>query len=100
MDRPGTRYTVWFGRMRSPTEVLEVERPRHIRTRFGNLILKGESDVTFAAEGDGTRLTQTFQTRGIVSAIFARIFAASSYVGSFQGELEAFRRMVERESDR
>lgn len=39
VDRAGTQYTVWFGRMRSPTEILEVESPRHIRTRFGNLIL-------------------------------------------------------------
>jgi uncharacterized protein YndB with AHSA1/START domain len=99
VDRPGTRYTVWFGRMRSPTEVLEVERPRHIRTRFGNLILKGESEATFEPEADGTRLTQTFRTRGIVAAIFARIFAAGSYAGSFQGELEAFRRIVEGEAN-
>ena len=41
VDRAGTRYTVHFGPMRSPTEVLEAERPRRIRTRFGNLILKG-----------------------------------------------------------
>ena len=99
VDRPGTRYTVWFGPMRSPTEVLEVEPPRHIRTRFGNVILKGESDVTFEPEGDGTRLSQVFRTRGIVSAIFARIFASGSYSGSFQGELEAFRRIVEGEPD-
>ena len=95
IDRPGTRYTVWFGRMRSPTEILEVMRPRHFRTRFGNLILKGESDVTFEPEGDGTRLTQVFRTRGAVSAIFARLFATGSYKGSFRGELEAFRRIVE-----
>lgn len=96
MDRPGTRYTVWFGRMRSPTEVLEVERPSHIRTRFGNLLLKGETEATFEAHGDGTRLTQVFRTRGAVSAIFARLFASGSYKGSFRGELEAFRRLVER----
>ena len=95
IDRPGTRYTVWFGRMRSPTEILEVERPRHFRTRFGNLILKGESDVTFEPEGEGTRLTQVFRTRGAVSAIFARLFATGSFKGSFRGELEAFRRIVE-----
>ena len=95
IDRPGTRYTVWFGRMRSPTEILEVERPRHFRTRFGNLILKGESDVTFEPEGDGTRLTQVFRTRGIVAAIFGRLFATGSFKGSFRGELEAFRRVVE-----
>lgn len=100
IDRPGTRYTVWFGRMRSSTEILEVERPRQFRTRFGNLILKGESDVTFEPEGDGTRLTQVFRTRGIVAGIFARLFASGSYVGSFRGELEAFRRMVERALDR
>jgi uncharacterized protein YndB with AHSA1/START domain len=100
VDRAGTRYTVRFGRMRSPTEVLEAERPGHFRTRFGNLILKGESDVTFEPEGGGTRLTQVFRTRGAVSAIFARIFATGSYAGSFQGELEAFRRIVERASNR
>ena len=95
VDRAGTRYTVHFGPMRSPTEVLEAERPRHIRTRFGNLILKGESDARFEPEGEGTRVTQVFRTRGLVSAIFARIFASGSYSGSFQGELEAFRDLVE-----
>ena len=98
VDQPGTRYTVRFGRMRSPTEVLDAERPRRIRTRFGNLILKGESDVTFEPDADGTRLTQMFRTRGIVAAIFARIFASGSFAGSFQGELEAFCRIVEREA--
>lgn len=97
VDRPGTRYTVWFGRMHSPTEILEVERPMHVRTRFGNLILKGESDVTFEPQGDATRLTQEFRTRGVVSAFFARLFASGSYKGSFRGELEAFRTIVERE---
>lgn len=96
IDRPGTRYTVWFGPMRSRTEVLAAERPRHFRTRFGNLILKGESDATFEPHGDGTRLTQVLGTRGVVSAIFARLFASGSYSGSFRGELEAFRRLAER----
>jgi uncharacterized protein YndB with AHSA1/START domain len=100
VDRVGTRYTVHFGPMRSPTEVHEVERPRHVRTRFGSLILKGESDVTFEPEGEGTRLTQVFRTRGLVSAISARIFASGSYSGSFQGELEAFRDLVEGAPDR
>ena len=86
VDQTGTRYTVRFGRMRSPTEVLDAERPHRIRTRFGNLILKGESDVTFEPEADGTRLIQSFRTRGLVAAIFARIFASGSYTGSFQGE--------------
>jgi len=97
VDQVGTRYTVWFGRMRSPTEIVAVERPRHVRTRFGNLILKGESDVTFEPDGAGTRLTQEFHTRGVVSAIAARLFATGSYKGSFRGELEAFREIAERE---
>lgn len=98
MDEAGSRYTVWFGRMKSPTEILAVERPWHIRTRFGNAILKGESDVRFAAEGDGTRIRQEFVTRGFVAAIFGRLFAMGSYKGSFKGELETFRKLVEKES--
>lgn len=98
IDEVGTRYTVHFGPMKSPTEIVEVERPNHIRTRFGNLILKGESDVRFEPDGDGTRLTQTFRTRGFISAITGRVFAAGSFEGSFKGELEAFRRIVEAEA--
>ena len=98
VDEAGSRYTVWFGRMASPTEILAVERPWHIRTRFGNAILKGESDVTFEAEGGGTRIHQVFVTRGFVAAIFGRLFAMGSYRGSFRGELEAFRELVEREA--
>ena len=97
IDVPGTRYTVRFGPMRSQTEILEVERPHHVRTRFGNLILKGESDVRFEPTPDGTRLTQVFRTRGVISALTGRLFAAGSYEGSFKGELETFRGIVERE---
>jgi len=98
IDRPGTRYVVHFGSMQSPTEVVEVERPRHIRTQFGNRILRGESNVQFEPDGGGTRLTQEFRTTGIVSAIAARLFATGSWRGSFRGELETFRRMVEASS--
>lgn len=97
VDRAGTRYTVWFGRMSSPTEVIEVERPRVFRTRFGNRLLRGESGVTLEPDGDGTILTQHFRTQGLISALMARIFAAGSYRGSFRGELEAFARIAERE---
>ena len=98
IDVAGTRYTVRFGPMKSPTEILEVERPHHVRTRFGNVILKGESDVRFDPTPDGvTRLTQVLRTRGLVSAVMGRIFAAGSYEGSFKGELEAFRTIVESE---
>lgn len=100
IDVPGSRYTLWFGRMASPTEILEVERPRHIRTRFGNAILKGESDVRYTAEGEGTRIHQEFVTRGFIAGIFGRLFALGSYRGSFRGELETFRKLVERDAPR
>jgi uncharacterized protein YndB with AHSA1/START domain len=95
IDEVGARYTVRFGRMSSPTTVIEVERPVRFRTRFGNLILKGESKATFTPEGDGTRIRQVIETRGFVSAVFGRLFATGSYEGSFRGELEKFRRLVE-----
>ena len=98
IDVVDTRYIVRFGPMKSPTEILEVERPHHVRTRFGNLILKGESDVRFEPTPDGTRLTQVFRTRGFISAVTGRLFAAGSYEGSFRGELEKFRTIAERES--
>jgi uncharacterized protein YndB with AHSA1/START domain len=96
VDRVGTRYTTWFGRMRSQTEVVAVDRPRLITTRFGNRILRGETTATFEHEGEGTRLTQEFRTQGVIPAIAARIFATGSYKGSFRGELDAFRKVAER----
>jgi uncharacterized protein YndB with AHSA1/START domain len=94
----GASYVSHFGRMRSPTVVLEAERPRRIRTRFGSWLLKGENAATFEADGDGTRLDQTYRTTGAISAIAARIFASGSYKGSFQGELEHFARIAEAEA--
>jgi uncharacterized protein YndB with AHSA1/START domain len=95
IDASGTTYTVWFGRMKSRTEVIDVERPNRFATRFGNQILKGRNIATFEATGAGTRLTQTFETQGIIAAIAARLFATGSYRGSFRGELEAFARLAE-----
>lgn len=95
IDEAGASYTVWFGKMASPTTVTEVQRPTHIRTRFGNMILKGETDVTFTPESGGTRIRQVIQTRELVAAVFGRIFATGSYKGSFRGELESFRALVE-----
>jgi hypothetical protein len=94
----GTQYTIWFGSMRSPSEVLEAERPRRIRTRFGNRILRGETSATFEPTATGTRLTQVYRTDGLIPAISARIFALGSYKGSFRGELDTFRRIAEREA--
>ncbi len=94
----GTRYTIWFGSMRSAAEILEAERPRRLRSRFGNRMLRGETRVTFEPIPAGTRLTQEFLTEGLIPAITARIFALGSYKGSFRGELQTFVRLAEREA--
>jgi uncharacterized protein YndB with AHSA1/START domain len=98
VDRAGTTYVVHFGPMSSPTEVLDVERPHRFATRFGNRILGGHTVATFEPDGDGTQITQEFQTVGRISAISAWIFSRGSYEGSFRGELEKFARIVEREA--
>ena len=98
VDQVGTTYVVHFGPVKSPTEVLEVERPRLFATRFGSWILRGRSSATFEPEGDGTRITQTFETVGLISAISSWIFSRGSYEGSFRGELEKFARLAEREA--
>jgi len=94
----GTRYTIWFGGMRSPSEILEAERPRSIRTRFGNRMLRGETRVALEPTARGTRLTQEFRTEGLIPAIAAWIFALGSYKGSFRGELNEFVKIAEREA--
>ena len=94
----GTTYVVHFGPVKSPTEVLEVESPRLFATRFGSWILRGRSSATFEPEADGTRITQTFETIGMIPAISSWIFSRGSYEGSFRGELEKFARLAEREA--
>lgn len=94
-DQAGTTYTVWFGRMRSPTSILEAERPRWIRSRFGNPVLRGETEASFEPEGEGTSLTQRFRTEGRIPAIAARVFATGSWRGSFRGELATFAKLAE-----
>jgi uncharacterized protein YndB with AHSA1/START domain len=98
IDRPGARYTVWFGRMASRTEVLDAAPPRFMRTSFRNSLLGGETSATFTPEGDGTRITQEFRTEGRIAAVAGRIFAMGSYRGSFQGELNAFAHLAETEA--
>ena len=98
IDKAGTTYVVHFGPVKSPTEVLEVERPRRFATKFGSWVLRGRSSATFEPEGDGTRVTQEFVTVGRISAISAWIFSRGSYEGSFRGELEKFARIAERAS--
>ena len=97
VDEVGTTYVVHFGPVKSPTEILEVDRPRLFATRFGSWILRGRSSATFEPEADGTRITQTFETVGLISAISSWIFSRGSYEGSFRGELEKFARNAQRE---
>jgi uncharacterized protein YndB with AHSA1/START domain len=96
IDRVGTTYVVHFGPMKSPTEILEVDTPRRFVTKFGNFILRGRSSATFEPDGDGTRITQEFETVGRISAISSWLFSRGSYEGSFRGELEKFARLAER----
>jgi Polyketide cyclase / dehydrase and lipid transport len=98
IDRLGTTYVVHFGPVKSPTEVIDVERPRRFATRFGSWVLRGTSSATFEPDDDGTRITQEFQTVGRISAISSWIFSRGSYEGSFRGELEKFARLAEREA--
>jgi uncharacterized protein YndB with AHSA1/START domain len=98
VDRAGTTYVVHFGPVKSPTEILEVDPPRRFATRFGSWILRGRSSATFEPDGDGTRITQEFETIGRVSAVSSWLFSRGSYEGSFRGELEKFARLAEREA--
>jgi uncharacterized protein YndB with AHSA1/START domain len=97
VDQAGTRYLTWFGPMKSPTVVLEADRPRRFSTRFGNWLLRGTNTATFEPEGEGTRITEVMQTEGWVSAVTSRLFGMGSYKGSYQGELNDFARLAERE---
>ena len=49
-------------------------------------------------DGEGTRVTQEFETVGRISAISSWVFSRGSYEGSFRGELEKFGRIAEREA--
>ena len=98
LDQAGATYTVLFGRMRSPTMVLAAERPRLFKTRFGNRVLRGTNQATFAPAGDGTLMTQEFQAEGLLPGLMARIFSIGSYRGSFRGELNTFARICERDA--
>jgi hypothetical protein len=98
ITRVGTTYTVRFGPMKSPTRVLEADRPTRFTTKFGSRLLAGHNSTVFEPDGRGTRITETFETEGLVAGIMARLFAAGSYRGSFRGELEAFARLAEQEA--
>jgi len=99
VDRAGTTYTTWFGKMESRTTVVAADRPRLFRTRYRSRVLAGENVATFEPDGlGGTRLAEEFRTEGVVAWLFGRIFATGSYRGSFRGELNQFVRIAEREA--
>jgi len=98
VDVAGTTYTVMFGSTRSPTKVLEAERPRQFVVHFGNWILRGRNSATFEPDDGGTLVTVTLDTEGILAAITARIFSLGSWKGSFRGELAHFGRLAEIEA--
>jgi len=103
VDEAGTTYVTKFGSWStSVTTVLEAERPRHHKTKFGNWFLRGENEATFEEinGGSATRLTQQFRTNGIVPAITSWIFAHGSYKGSFRGELNTLKAICEREANK
>ena len=97
VDQAGTRYVVHFGRMTSPTEVLIADRPNRFRTRFGNGVLRGEAETTFEDVDGRTRVVEDFEIDGFIPNIAARLFGLGSYKGSFQGELNAFKAIAERD---
>ncbi len=98
VDQAGTRYVTWFGPVKSPTVVLEAERPHRFSTRFGSWLLRGVNTTTFESEGDGTRIVEVMQTEGWMSELTSRLFSVGSYKGSYQGELNEFARLAEREA--
>jgi uncharacterized protein YndB with AHSA1/START domain len=99
VDQVGTTYITRFGNWaKSLTTVVDAERPSRFRVKFGNWLLRGENSAVFEDVGSGTRLTQTFDTVGIIPAISARVWATGSYKGSFRGELNTFKEICEHEA--
>ena len=90
-------YVVHFGPMKSPTEVLEAERPRRFATKFGNWVLRGRSSASFEPDGDGTRVTQEFETVGRISAS-RHGSSRAAHTRAASGELEKFARLAESEA--
>jgi uncharacterized protein YndB with AHSA1/START domain len=94
----GSKYVMWFSGRPAPVEVVEAERPRRIRTRLGGGIFQGFAESHFEPEGTGTRITEWFEPDGLGHTIAAWIFSKGSWKGSFKGELNTFKRIVEREA--
>lgn len=97
-DQPGSRYRIWTGGFSTTAEVVAAERPVYIRTRIKAGSITVETSATFEARDGGTRLRQSFTSRGIKSAIWARILSLGSYPGSFRAELLEFARVAKAEA--
>lgn len=71
-DEAGTRYTAWFGRSKSPTKVLDADRPRLIRTPFRQWSAGRHDPDDLRREDGGTLLTEAFSTEGFIPGIAGR----------------------------
>ena len=69
--------------MKSPTEVLDVERPRFIRTRFGSALLRGENERPSSRKVKA-HASRSIPDRGVIPAIAGSIFSKGSWKGSLQ----------------
>ena len=101
IDQVGTRYTIYFGKFGSETEVIDAERPKRFGTKSGTAWMQLTNHGTFEPNGAGTRLTQNMHVYGhVVSRFFGWVFSRGSYRGSFLGELRHFGRIAEAEAAR
>lgn len=99
--RPGTRYSVSFGRRTAAgAEILIAERPTRFAWRLRLGPLTAEFDSTFEASPGGTSMTEAVRTRGVVGWAWNRILSTGGYGGSFRGELKTFKAICEREQSR
>jgi hypothetical protein len=109
---------MWFSGRPAPVKVLEAERPRRIRSRLEGGIFKGTTEARFEPAGDATgatagaagaagsagaaggrtRITQWFEPEAGFPTVMAWIFSKGSWKGSFKGELNTFKSIVEREA--
>jgi hypothetical protein len=97
VDQVGTRYRTLFGKMSSPTGGDRGRATTAVPDALWQSFLRGGNQALFEPDGNGTWLTQEFWTKGLVSAVMARVFATGSYKGSFQGELNEFARIASAE---
>ena len=99
IDTVGTTDVVHFGPVKSPTEILEVERLRRFATEFGELGAARSIERNIRARRRrGPHHAGIRARRSHLGGSPSWIFSRGSYEGSFRGELEKFARIAEREA--